>query len=49
MGWLPPFRDATILKIAYGYGYGRTETAMLDTADFGRNADGPEFGEYGVF
>ncbi|TDO44438.1 site-specific recombinase XerD [Kribbella sp. VKM Ac-2571] len=47
-GWLPAFRDATIFKIAYGYGTRRTETAMLDAADFGRNPDGPEFGDYGV-
>lgn len=47
-GWLSAFRDATIFKIAYGYGTRRNETRMLDAADFGRNPDGPEFGEYGV-
>jgi integrase/recombinase XerC len=47
-GWWAAFRDATIFKTAYGYGTRRRETAMLDVADFGRNPDGPEFGEYGV-
>lgn len=47
-GWLPAFRDATIMKVAYGYGTRRNETRMLDAADFGRNPDGPEFGDYGV-
>lgn len=47
-GWLSAFRDATIFKVAYGYGSRRNETRMLDVADFGRNPDGPEFGEYGL-
>lgn len=47
-GWLPAFRDATIFKVAYSYGCRRNETRMLDVADFGRNPNGPEFGEYGV-
>ena len=47
-GWLPAFRDATLLKVAYGFGLRRNETRMLDAADFGRNPHGPEFGEYGV-
>jgi site-specific recombinase XerD len=47
-GWWAAFRDATIFKTAYGYGTRRRETAMLDVADFGRNPDGPEFGEHGV-
>ena len=47
-GWLSAFRDATIFKVAYGYGTRRNETRMLDVADFGRNPDGPEFGEYGI-
>jgi len=36
-GWLPAFRDATLLKVAYGFGLRRNETRMLDAADFGRN------------
>ena len=47
-GWLSAFRDATLLKVAYAFGLRRTETRMLDLADFGRNPHGPEFGEYGV-
>lgn len=47
-GWLPAFRDATLLKVAYGFGLRRNETRMLDAADFGRNPYGPEFGDYGV-
>lgn len=46
-GWLPAFRDATLLKCAYAFGLRRNETRMLDAADFGRNPHGPEFGEYG--
>ena len=47
-GWLSAFRDATLLKVAYSFGLRRTETRMLDVADFGPNPHGPEFGEYGV-
>jgi site-specific recombinase XerD len=47
-GWLPVFRDAVALKVAYGFGLRRTEAQMLDTADFGPNPHAAEFGEYGV-
>jgi integrase/recombinase XerC len=47
-GWLSAFRDATIFKVAYGFGTRRNETRMLDVVDFARNPDGPEFGDYGV-
>lgn len=47
-GWLPAFRDSVLLKTAYAFGLRRNEIRMLDTVDFGRNPDGPEFGEYGV-
>lgn len=47
-GWAAAFRDATMLKIAYAYGLRRNEIRMLDVADFGRNPDGREFGDYGV-
>ncbi|MFD8382360.1 tyrosine-type recombinase/integrase [Streptomyces sp. NPDC059679] len=47
-GWLPAFRDAMLFRTAYAYGLRRNETRMLDTADFGRNPEGAEFGEYGV-
>ena len=47
-GWLAAFRDATLMKVAYSYGTRRRETQMLDAADFGRNPDGAEFGDYGL-
>lgn len=47
-GWLGLFRDATLFKVAYGYGLRRTEVTMLDVADFGTNPHAKEFGEYGV-
>ena len=47
-GWLPAFRDATLLKTAYAFGLRRNETRMLDAVDFGSNPSAPEFGGYGV-
>jgi site-specific recombinase XerD len=47
-GWLTAFRDATLLKTAYAFGLRRTETRMLDLADFGPNPSAAEFGDYGV-
>jgi integrase/recombinase XerC len=47
-GWLPAFRDATAFKVAYGFGLRRTETTMLDLADFGPNPHAAEFGDYGL-
>ena len=42
------FRDAVAMKVAYGFGLRRTETQMLDVADFGPNPHAAEFGESGV-
>jgi integrase/recombinase XerC len=47
-GWLAAFRDATLLKVAYGWGLRRRELTMLETVDFGRNPKAPEFGNAGV-
>ncbi|MFZ2164781.1 MAG: tyrosine-type recombinase/integrase [Propionibacteriaceae bacterium] len=47
-GWLPAFRDATMLKTAYAFGLRRTETRMLDVVDFGPNPAASEFGNYGA-
>jgi site-specific recombinase XerD len=47
-GWLPAFRDATLLKTAYAFGLRRNETRMLDVADFGTNPHAPKFGDFGV-
>lgn len=47
-GWLSAFRDAVLFKTAYAFGLRRNEVRMLDVADFGRNPQGAEYGEYGV-
>jgi len=47
-GWVPAFRDATILKVVYGWGLRRREVLMLEAADFGSNPQACEFGEFGV-
>jgi integrase/recombinase XerC len=47
-GWVTLFRDATLLKVAYGYGLRRAEVAMLDVVDFGTNPHAREFAEHGV-
>lgn len=47
-GWLPAFRDATLLKVIYGWGLRRREAAMLDVADFGPNPVAPELGGHGI-
>ena len=36
-GWAPAFRDATMLKVAYGWGLRRREVRMLETNDFSSN------------
>ena len=47
-GWAPAFRDATMLKTAYGWGLRRRELLMLERCDFGPNPKAPEFGAFGV-
>jgi integrase/recombinase XerC len=47
-GWLPAFRDATMLKVAYAFGLRRRELLMLEACDFGRNPKAPEFADFGV-
>jgi integrase/recombinase XerC len=47
-GWLAAFRDATLLKVIYGWGLRRREAAMLDVADFAPNPAAPELGDLGV-
>ncbi len=47
-GWVPAFRDATMLKVAYGWGLRRREVVMLERHDFGANPQAPEFGDFGV-
>ena len=47
-GWLATFRDASLFKVAYGWGLRRREAAMLDVADFSVNPAAPELGRFGV-
>jgi integrase/recombinase XerC len=47
-GWLAAFRDATLLKVVYGWGLRCREAAMLDVADFTPNPAAPELGRFGV-
>jgi site-specific recombinase XerD len=47
-GALVAYRDATLLKVMYGWGLRRTETAKLDLVDWGRNPKAAEFGRYGM-
>ncbi|MBD0741490.1 hypothetical protein [Streptomyces sp. CBMA152] len=43
-GALAAYRDATLLKIIYGWVLHRTETSQLDLVDFGRNPQARQFG-----
>jgi site-specific recombinase XerD len=47
-GWLAAFRDATLLKVIYGWGLRRREAAMLDVSDFGPNPVADELGGFGM-
>jgi integrase len=47
-GWLGAFRDATLIKVTYGWGLRCREAAMLDVADFGPNPAAAELGGYGM-
>lgn len=47
-GWLAAFRDATLLKVAYGWGLRRREVARLEMVDWSRNPKAPEFGNRGA-
>lgn len=47
-GYLAAFRDATLLKLTYGWGLRRREVAMLDVTDFSANPAVPSFGTLGV-
>ena len=47
-GWLAAFRDATLWKVAYGWGLRRREAARLETVDWTRNPKAPEFGNHGA-
>ncbi len=47
-GWLSAFRDATLLKVIYGWGLRRKEAAMLDVEDFSPNPAAPALGRFGI-
>ncbi|WP_226838551.1 tyrosine-type recombinase/integrase [Brevibacterium aurantiacum] len=47
-GALQVYRDATIMKVIYGWGLRADEVANLEVTDFYRNPHAPEFGDYGI-
>ena len=47
-GWLAAFRDATLFKVAYGWGLRRREVARLELCDWTRNPKADEFGGHGA-
>ena len=47
-GWLTAFRDATLLKVTYGWGLRAREVTMLDLTDFTANPAATELGGLGV-
>lgn len=47
-GWLTAFRDATLLKVTYGWGLRCREVTMLDLTDFTPNPAATELGGLGV-
>jgi len=47
-GALPAYRDATLLKVTYGWGLRINEAVQLDVTDFYKNPHAPEFGQYGI-
>ncbi len=47
-GWLTAFRDATLLKVTYGWGLRCREVTMLDLTDFTANPAAERLGALGV-
>lgn len=47
-GWVAAFRDATLFKVAYGWGLRRNEVRLVELTDFGSNPAAPEFGRRGT-
>lgn len=47
-GALAAYRDATILKVIYGWGLRINEAAQLDVNDFYTNSHASQFGRYGI-
>lgn len=46
-GALTAYRDATVLKVAYGWGLRAREVSRLDTTDCYRSPSAPELGSFG--
>ena len=47
-GALVAYRDATVLKVIYGWGLRCNEACRLDRTDFYRNPEAPELGRFGT-
>ena len=47
-GWQAAYRDAVMMKVAYGNGLRFNEFRHLQTVDFARNPHAREFGSFGV-
>lgn len=47
-GWIPAFRTATIMKIAYAWGLRRNEVRCLDLVDLAANPQARQFGNAGI-
>lgn len=47
-GWLTAFRDATLLKVTYGWGLRCREVTMLDLTDFTANPAAEQLGGLGI-
>ena len=47
-GWIPAFRIATIMKVAYAWGLRRNEVRQLDRVDLGHNPRARQFGDAGI-
>lgn len=47
-GWIPAFRIATVMKVAYGWGLRRNEVRMLDLVDLASNPQARMFRDAGI-
>jgi site-specific recombinase XerD len=47
-GWLPAFRIATLMKVAYAWGLRRNEVRQLDLVDLASNPRARQFGDAGI-
>lgn len=47
-GWIPAFRTATIMNVAYAWRLRRNEVRLLDLVDFAANPQARQFGNAGI-